>query len=516
MSNATSWAALDRAVTVMRQATELESIIKDDVDAIQSAASRVAEEAAAAVLSRRVSGAGLATGGGELSSDQTITVPKASQAEAEDGAADDKAMTPLRVKQAIAKLRGFVSIKDAPFLAAGNGLTDDRAAIQAAIDYVYSQGGGVVFIPPGTYAIKSAPQNNGIGLKNGVHIVGAGRGATLVRLGDAVNGHVFNGTFLVNASVRSMTIDGNELTQTVDVHGIRLGSGSSDVTLTDLHIRNCRRYGIGCQQGGHSRTLIENVFIENTGADGIDFKDYTGIPVTGIRINNIVAKNIGKYVTNCVGLDMRGQFNVSNIFVFLEQAECSGIRFRGEGELSNLTNFYVAGNGLSGQAGLNVNAHDVHVEAGNIDGCSFGVLVNSPIVRPILKSVTASACGVGFQVNSEVGYAIFDECSALNCTTLGYRVDGDNVTINGGYVVQTAGNGIRFTSNATGGRVFGVDFRQCSVLQVWDQTSDGVKSIMCPGFAGPAITGSRGGNAAVASLLTKLATLGLITDSTTA
>ena len=32
----------------------------------------------------------------------------------------------------------------------------------------------------------------------------------------------------------------------------------------------------------------------------------------------------------------------------------------------------------------------------------------------------------------------------------------------------------------------------------------------------PAVTGSRGGNAALASLLTQLATLGLITDSTTA
>jgi len=32
----------------------------------------------------------------------------------------------------------------------------------------------------------------------------------------------------------------------------------------------------------------------------------------------------------------------------------------------------------------------------------------------------------------------------------------------------------------------------------------------------PAVTGSRGGNAALASLLTTLATLGLITDNTTA
>jgi Pectate lyase superfamily protein len=47
-----------------------------------------------------------------------------------------------------------VSVKD--FGAVGNGITDDTAAIQAAINYVASLGGGVVYFPPGVYLTSSA------------------------------------------------------------------------------------------------------------------------------------------------------------------------------------------------------------------------------------------------------------------------------------------------------------------------------------------------------------------------
>ena len=48
---------------------------------------------------RSIGVSGLATGGGDLSGDRTIGVPVASQAEAEAGTRNDRAMTPLRVAQ---------------------------------------------------------------------------------------------------------------------------------------------------------------------------------------------------------------------------------------------------------------------------------------------------------------------------------------------------------------------------------------------------------------------------------
>ncbi|WP_413874167.1 phage tail protein [Albidovulum sp.] len=55
-----------------------------------------------ALKSTTVSGGGLATGGGDLSANRTITVPAASQAVAEAGTDNATAMTPLRVAQYVA------------------------------------------------------------------------------------------------------------------------------------------------------------------------------------------------------------------------------------------------------------------------------------------------------------------------------------------------------------------------------------------------------------------------------
>jgi hypothetical protein len=57
---------------------------------------------------RVISAGGLATGGGDLSANRTITVPSATQAEAETGLDDSKAMTALRVKQAIQAVLALV------------------------------------------------------------------------------------------------------------------------------------------------------------------------------------------------------------------------------------------------------------------------------------------------------------------------------------------------------------------------------------------------------------------------
>lgn len=48
-----------------------------------------------------------------------------------------------------------VSVKD--FGAKGDGKTDDKSAIQAAIDAVNKAGGGIVRFPEGTYLVTAHP-----------------------------------------------------------------------------------------------------------------------------------------------------------------------------------------------------------------------------------------------------------------------------------------------------------------------------------------------------------------------
>lgn len=61
-------------------------------------------------VSRSVTGAGLATGGGALTTDRTITVPAATQAQAEAGTDNATAMTPLRTSQAINVLAPTIGV----------------------------------------------------------------------------------------------------------------------------------------------------------------------------------------------------------------------------------------------------------------------------------------------------------------------------------------------------------------------------------------------------------------------
>lgn len=79
---------------------------------------------------RRVNASGLASGGGALSSDVTINVPVAAQADAEAGTNDALAMTPLKVRQAIAKLA--LSLAGGTMTGALTLAGDPVSALQAA------------------------------------------------------------------------------------------------------------------------------------------------------------------------------------------------------------------------------------------------------------------------------------------------------------------------------------------------------------------------------------------------
>lgn len=67
------------------------------------------------------------------------------------------------------------------FGAKGDGTTDDSAAIQAAIDAAGDAGGGLVFLPAGTFRVGSALTVS----DSNIHIVGAGRDLTTLDGGGA-------------------------------------------------------------------------------------------------------------------------------------------------------------------------------------------------------------------------------------------------------------------------------------------------------------------------------------------
>lgn len=67
--------------------------------------------------------------------------------------------------------------------AAGDGVNDDQSAIQNAIDVATKAGGGVVFLPAGTYKLALATNKVGIAMATKVVIQGEGRDNTFIKYG---------------------------------------------------------------------------------------------------------------------------------------------------------------------------------------------------------------------------------------------------------------------------------------------------------------------------------------------
>lgn len=78
-----------------------------------------------------------------------------------------------------------MSVKDSAFGAKGDGVTDDRLAIQKAIDSVFKAGGGTVNFPAGVYLI-TAPNKNvwqgQIVIRSNIKLQGVGKDKSIIKM----------------------------------------------------------------------------------------------------------------------------------------------------------------------------------------------------------------------------------------------------------------------------------------------------------------------------------------------
>lgn len=162
-----------------------------------------------------------------------------------------------------------VGFSDADYIC--DGVADD-VQIQAAIDYVKDQGGGTVYIKPGTY-IVSASINMGTAAYSDISIRGAGRGATILQA--SVNnvsllafgtGDAGAGIIVSNIKVADMTFDMNN--KTGAAYGLVLAC-CVDSVVDNIHIKN-QKDGAksmlfwGCTSGASSSMVTRDLTVSNS------------------------------------------------------------------------------------------------------------------------------------------------------------------------------------------------------------------------------------------------------------
>lgn len=129
-----------------------------------------------------------------------------------------------------------ISVKDAPFLAVGDGIHDDTAAIQSAITYLGTVHGGTLLFPNGVYAISSA-------------LTIASDAVTLKGVGSAAPAHSLTGCSVIrtSASCNAIAISASIGQLTLE----NISFASSIATLSALYLS---------PTGGISNLLMRNVF----------------------------------------------------------------------------------------------------------------------------------------------------------------------------------------------------------------------------------------------------------------
>lgn len=208
------------------------------------------------------------------------------------------------------KLREVVSVKD--FGAVGDGVTDDRKAIQNAIDAVSSAGGGTVYFPPGVYYKPATTA--AITPKNKVVLKGAGRAATILKHDDTSGTSRYIGSVSIGNAIEQFAIEDLSFEGMWSTSLNSLGTQITELwyidhlQLRNVGVKNSRAMGL---TGRHIKSLlIEGCDIEKTNGDGLAFWDAGDVRVHGNRLADCNDDAISLHTNDATASPLRNRVSV--------------------------------------------------------------------------------------------------------------------------------------------------------------------------------------------------------------
>ena len=369
------------------------------------------------------------------------------------------------------------NVKD--FGAAWDGVTDDRAAVQAAWDAARAAGRGIVQLPPGVGIIGDRTSGSGFLQCYGSNIWlrGSGRGATTLKRQDdseaATDDHlILVGEGAANAAsnikISDMTIDGNRGANTngpQSTHNVRI-ENATNVLLENLESRNGIYYGLHIigQDAVTERITVRDCYVHTCGRDCIDVKNQGGFN-DDILFGGVIAENPGlQGVANDACFDFRGPFVASNLIARLPGTRHHGIRIRGEDNSSvegrpALSNIRIlAENSHTQDDLLLIEGIEANVSNGLVqNGGANGVQIQGARAR--LSNIQVRNCdGDGFWLRDAtlVGErAKLIGCLATSNGGAGFDIDTDNNIFVACEARSNAGNGFESPAGADRNEFFG-------------------------------------------------------------
>lgn len=164
--------------------------------------------------------------------------------------------------------------------AKGDGSTDDTAAVQAAIDAANTAGGGIVFIPAGTFILNPG---TGLSVKNNVYLLGTGP-ASIFKVANSKNttGNLVRIESRSNVYISNLQLDGNKANQSSGTnYGLYFGSSSNCIAEniitknftgvgnhvyngTGIHTLNCTSTG-NTYHGFEAEQCVNSIWQGNRG-----------------------------------------------------------------------------------------------------------------------------------------------------------------------------------------------------------------------------------------------------------
>lgn len=338
---------------------------------------------------------------------------------------------------ALSALReAWVNVKDPTYGATGDGIADDTAEIQAAINAVSALGGGTVLIPEGTYLVSTT-----LSVPSNVTIQGLGP-ASIIKTADSANVSTITlAASSSNITLADLRIDGNRANQSSSVHCVTLTGATTNLVIENCDIGSARGHNLHLngQANGHlTACRVANSYIRDSGLSALYVRGTDGFTLTNNRI-----ASWGQVTAATPGITLNAGF-----------VTCTNLAITGNSFKNTVgTQFAIESTGS-----LSTPCDGLTVSGNTFDG---GALDASGISGYFYRSSFTGNAHMNGGGNWRSGYEIVGEditvtgntiedgqIKVLNQATVGATVK--NIAIAGNYVTNAISNGEGISLGGTG------------------------------------------------------------------